>query len=75
MELVFLGDIKETLLFTTYASCLLEKTFLCSFFLLQELLCHVEEGMGKNLAFRCSDAINASVQSSQEYMIGNHSFR
>ncbi|XP_008291924.1 mitofusin-1b [Stegastes partitus] len=34
-----------------------------------ELLTHVEEGMGKNLAFRCSSAINASVQSSQQYMI------
>uniref|UniRef100_A0A7N8Y862 Mitofusin 1 n=1 Tax=Mastacembelus armatus TaxID=205130 RepID=A0A7N8Y862_9TELE len=34
-----------------------------------ELLAHVEEGMGKNLAFRCSDAINASVQSSQGFMI------
>ncbi|XP_047443280.1 mitofusin-1b [Mugil cephalus] len=34
-----------------------------------ELLSHVEEGMGKNLAFRCSAAINASVQSSQKYMI------
>uniref|UniRef100_A0A3Q2SZU9 Mitofusin 1b n=1 Tax=Fundulus heteroclitus TaxID=8078 RepID=A0A3Q2SZU9_FUNHE len=34
-----------------------------------ELLAHVEEGMGKNLAFRCSNAINASVQSSQQYMI------
>lgn len=34
-----------------------------------ELLSHVEEGMGKNLAFRCSNAINASVQSSQKYMI------
>ncbi|XP_034035799.1 mitofusin-1-like isoform X2 [Thalassophryne amazonica] len=34
-----------------------------------ELLSHVEEGMGKNLAFRCSDAVNASVQSSQTYMI------
>uniref|UniRef100_A0A1A8FSE6 Mitofusin 1 n=1 Tax=Nothobranchius korthausae TaxID=1143690 RepID=A0A1A8FSE6_9TELE len=34
-----------------------------------ELLSHVEEGMGKNLAFRCSSAINASVQSSQSYMI------
>ncbi|XP_040896247.1 mitofusin-1b [Toxotes jaculatrix] len=33
------------------------------------LLAHVEEGMGKNLAFRCSDAVNASVQSSQTYMI------
>ncbi|XP_029004660.1 mitofusin-1b [Betta splendens] len=33
------------------------------------LLSHVEEGMGKNLAFRCSNAINASVQSSQRYMI------
>nr|XP_033477844.1 mitofusin-1b [Epinephelus lanceolatus] len=33
------------------------------------LLAHVEEGMGKNLAFRCSDAINASVQSSQQYMM------
>uniref|UniRef100_A0AAQ4RLU2 Mitofusin 1 n=1 Tax=Gasterosteus aculeatus aculeatus TaxID=481459 RepID=A0AAQ4RLU2_GASAC len=28
-----------------------------------ELLAHVEEGMGKNLAFRCSDAVHASVQS------------
>uniref|UniRef100_A0A8C9WTV9 Mitofusin 1b n=1 Tax=Sander lucioperca TaxID=283035 RepID=A0A8C9WTV9_SANLU len=35
-----------------------------------ELLAHVEEGMGKNLAFRCSNAINASVQSSQSYMMG-----
>ncbi|XP_072245547.1 mitofusin-1b [Leuresthes tenuis] len=34
-----------------------------------ELLAHVEEGMGKNLAFRCSNAVNASVQSSQRYMI------
>lgn len=34
-----------------------------------ELLAHVEEGMGKNLAFHCSDAINASIQSSQRYMI------
>uniref|UniRef100_A0A671UX96 Mitofusin 1b n=1 Tax=Sparus aurata TaxID=8175 RepID=A0A671UX96_SPAAU len=36
-----------------------------------ELLSHVEEGMGKNLAYRCSDAVFASVQSSQKYMIGN----
>ncbi|XP_028259139.1 mitofusin-1-like [Parambassis ranga] len=34
-----------------------------------ELLAHVEEGMGKNLAFRCSNAVNMSVQSSQKYMI------
>ncbi|XP_041861418.1 mitofusin-1b [Melanotaenia boesemani] len=34
-----------------------------------ELLSHVEEGMGKNLAFRCSNAVHASVQSSQRYMI------
>uniref|UniRef100_A0A8C3GBN2 Mitofusin 1b n=1 Tax=Cyclopterus lumpus TaxID=8103 RepID=A0A8C3GBN2_CYCLU len=34
-----------------------------------ELLSHVEEGMGKNLAFRCSNAVNASVQSSQRYMM------
>ncbi|XP_008328166.1 mitofusin-1b [Cynoglossus semilaevis] len=34
-----------------------------------ELLTHVEKGMGKNLAYRCSDAVNASVQSSQNYMI------
>lgn len=34
-----------------------------------ELLSHVEEGMGKNLAFRCSDAVNASVHSCQSYMI------
>uniref|UniRef100_A0A671UX43 Mitofusin 1b n=1 Tax=Sparus aurata TaxID=8175 RepID=A0A671UX43_SPAAU len=34
-----------------------------------ELLSHVEEGMGKNLAYRCSDAVFASVQSSQKYMI------
>ncbi|XP_033821705.1 mitofusin-1b isoform X2 [Periophthalmus magnuspinnatus] len=34
-----------------------------------ELLTHVEEGMGKNLAFRCSDAVTASVQSCQSYMI------
>lgn len=36
----------------------------------QELLAHVEEGMGKNLAYRCSDAVYASVQSSRAYMIG-----
>uniref|UniRef100_A0A8C4ITD5 Mitofusin 1 n=1 Tax=Dicentrarchus labrax TaxID=13489 RepID=A0A8C4ITD5_DICLA len=34
-----------------------------------ELLAHVEEGMGKNLAYRCSNAVYASVQSSQGYMI------
>uniref|UniRef100_A0A4W4E9A1 Dynamin-type G domain-containing protein n=1 Tax=Electrophorus electricus TaxID=8005 RepID=A0A4W4E9A1_ELEEL len=34
-----------------------------------ELLSHVEKGMGKNLAFRCSDAVNASVQASQKDMI------
>ncbi|KAL1023312.1 hypothetical protein UPYG_G00039060 [Umbra pygmaea] len=34
-----------------------------------ELLSHIEEGMGKNLAFRCSNAINASVQFSQKDMI------
>ncbi|CAK6958092.1 mitofusin-1-like [Scomber scombrus] len=34
-----------------------------------ELLAHVEEGMGKNLAFRCSDAVHVSVQSSQKYMM------
>lgn len=39
----------------------------------QELLAHVEEGMGKNLAYRCSDAVYASVQSSQAYMIGTDS--
>ncbi|XP_068176105.1 mitofusin-1b isoform X2 [Antennarius striatus] len=33
-----------------------------------ELLAHVEEGMGKNLAFRCSNAVDASVQTSQKYM-------
>ncbi|XP_068599281.1 mitofusin-1b [Brachionichthys hirsutus] len=33
-----------------------------------ELLAHVEEGMGKNLAFRCSNAVDASVQTSQRYM-------
>uniref|UniRef100_A0A8C5FDG6 Mitofusin 1 n=1 Tax=Gadus morhua TaxID=8049 RepID=A0A8C5FDG6_GADMO len=36
-----------------------------------ELLSHVEEGMGKNLAFRCSSAINASVLSYQKDMIDN----
>ncbi|XP_057218196.1 mitofusin-1b [Triplophysa rosa] len=34
-----------------------------------DLLAHIEQGMGKNLAFRCSDAVNASVQSSQKDMI------
>ncbi|XP_071399726.1 mitofusin-1b [Centroberyx affinis] len=34
-----------------------------------ELLSHVEEGMGKNLAFRCTNAIDASVQSSQKDMM------
>ncbi|XP_062412621.1 mitofusin-1-like isoform X2 [Sardina pilchardus] len=33
-----------------------------------ELLTHIEEGMGKNLAFRCTDAVNASMQSSQKDM-------
>uniref|UniRef100_A0A4W5QG08 Mitofusin 1b n=1 Tax=Hucho hucho TaxID=62062 RepID=A0A4W5QG08_9TELE len=36
-----------------------------------DLLSHIEEGMGKNLAFRCSNAVNASVQSSQRDMIGS----
>uniref|UniRef100_A0A674BDY0 Mitofusin 1b n=1 Tax=Salmo trutta TaxID=8032 RepID=A0A674BDY0_SALTR len=35
----------------------------------QDLLSHIEKGMGKNLAFRCSNAVNASVQSSQRDMI------
>ncbi|KAJ8418928.1 hypothetical protein AAFF_G00004270 [Aldrovandia affinis] len=34
-----------------------------------ELLKHIEEGMGKNLAFRCSNAISVSVQTSQKDMI------
>ncbi|XP_048832928.1 mitofusin-1b [Brienomyrus brachyistius] len=34
-----------------------------------DLLKHVEEGMGKNLSFRCSNAVNASLQSSQKEMI------
>ncbi|XP_036378175.1 mitofusin-1-like [Megalops cyprinoides] len=34
-----------------------------------ELLTHIEEGMGKNLAFRCSNGINATLQSSQKDMI------
>uniref|UniRef100_A0A674BC19 Mitofusin 1b n=1 Tax=Salmo trutta TaxID=8032 RepID=A0A674BC19_SALTR len=34
-----------------------------------DLLSHIEKGMGKNLAFRCSNAVNASVQSSQRDMI------
>ncbi|XP_053287380.1 mitofusin-1b [Pleuronectes platessa] len=34
-----------------------------------ELLAHVEEGMGKKLAYRCSNAVNASVQFSQRYMM------
>ncbi|XP_071200673.1 mitofusin-1-like isoform X3 [Salvelinus alpinus] len=34
-----------------------------------DLLSHIEEGMGKNLAFSCSNAVNASVQSSQRDMI------
>uniref|UniRef100_A0A3B4AGI8 Dynamin-type G domain-containing protein n=1 Tax=Periophthalmus magnuspinnatus TaxID=409849 RepID=A0A3B4AGI8_9GOBI len=42
---------------------------LCQFAHHFELLTHVEEGMGKNLAFRCSDAVTASVQSCQSYMI------
>ncbi|KAJ7993490.1 hypothetical protein DPEC_G00272960 [Dallia pectoralis] len=33
------------------------------------LLSHIEEGMGKNLAFRCSNAVDASVQTSQRHMI------
>uniref|UniRef100_A0A8C1RPN9 Mitofusin 1b n=1 Tax=Cyprinus carpio TaxID=7962 RepID=A0A8C1RPN9_CYPCA len=35
----------------------------------RDLLSHIEKGMGKNLAFRCSDAVNASVQSSQQDMM------
>ncbi|XP_023699418.1 mitofusin-1b [Paramormyrops kingsleyae] len=34
-----------------------------------DLLKHVEEGMGKNLSYRCSSAVNASLQSSQKEMI------
>ncbi|XP_056324782.1 mitofusin-1b isoform X2 [Danio aesculapii] len=34
-----------------------------------DLLSHIEQGMGKNLAFRCSDAVNASVQCSQQDMM------
>uniref|UniRef100_A0A8C9VN51 Mitofusin 1 n=1 Tax=Scleropages formosus TaxID=113540 RepID=A0A8C9VN51_SCLFO len=34
----------------------------------RELLRHVEEAVGKNLAFRCSGAINSSVQKSQKDM-------
>uniref|UniRef100_A0A673G8Q0 Mitofusin 1b n=1 Tax=Sinocyclocheilus rhinocerous TaxID=307959 RepID=A0A673G8Q0_9TELE len=34
-----------------------------------DLLSHIEKGMGKNLAFHCSDAVNASVQSSQQDMM------
>ncbi|XP_058647909.1 mitofusin-1b isoform X2 [Onychostoma macrolepis] len=34
-----------------------------------DLLNHIEKGMGKNLAFRCSHAVNASVQSSQQDMM------
>ncbi|XP_066565715.1 mitofusin-1b [Amia ocellicauda] len=34
-----------------------------------ELLKHIEEGMGKNLAFRCSSAVNASVHAAQQQMI------
>lgn len=45
-------------------------TFLFFLSLFKDLLAHVEKGMGKNLAFRCSNAINVSVQSSQQYMIG-----
>lgn len=36
-----------------------------------ELLTHVEEGMGKKLAFRCSNTVNASVQAFQKDMIEN----
>lgn len=50
--------------------CQLLSVDLWLFLCLQELLAHVEEGMGKNLAYRCSDAVHASVQSSQSYMIG-----
>ncbi|MGH0154606.1 UNVERIFIED_CONTAM: hypothetical protein FKN15_031364 [Acipenser sinensis] len=32
---------------------------------------HIEEGMGRNLADRCSNAVNASVQNSQQNMIEN----
>uniref|UniRef100_A0A8C7GQR2 Mitofusin 1b n=1 Tax=Oncorhynchus kisutch TaxID=8019 RepID=A0A8C7GQR2_ONCKI len=38
----------------------------------KDLLSHIEEGMGKNLAFRCSNAVNASLQSSQRDMIGRY---
>lgn len=34
-----------------------------------DLLSHIEKGMGKNLAFRCSSAVNASVQSAQQGMM------
>ncbi|XP_030072750.1 mitofusin-1 [Microcaecilia unicolor] len=36
-----------------------------------ELNVHIEEGMGRNLADRCNNAVNASMQQAQEEMIGN----
>lgn len=42
------------------------------FFLkLQELNKHIEDGLGKNLADRCSSEVNQSMHQSQQEMIGN----
>lgn len=38
---------------------------------LQELNKHIEDGLGKNLADRCSSEVNESMHQSQQEIIGN----
>lgn len=40
------------------------------FTILQELNKHIEDGLGKNLADRCSNEVNQSMHQSQQEMIG-----
>lgn len=40
------------------------------FVTLQELNKHIEDGLGKNLAERCSSEVNQSMHQSQQEMIG-----
>lgn len=57
----------EALAPTTRILCLfnLSNPSLC-----QELHKHIEEGLGRNMSDRCSNAITASLQTMQQEMIG-----
>lgn len=43
------------------------------FLVCQELHKHIEEGLGRNMSDRCSNAITASLQTMQQEMIGQFS--